>query len=129
MLGWNRRSGGTAVAPPAETEAAPASWQSILLFPTTFPLTVGGATFALLVSFAAQANGISARGILSIPALAYAALTAITLFGAGLVSSWASARALELLDRIAGILLTAIAVTLLVRGGTGLIESALHLLR
>jgi multiple antibiotic resistance protein len=87
---------------------------------------VGGATFALLVSFAAQTNGIAGRGLLSIPALAYAALTAVTLFGAGLVSTWASARALDLLDRVAGILLTAIAVTLLVRGGTGLVEGVLH---
>lgn len=128
-LGWNRRSGGTAVAEPAEAESGNARWQSVLLFPTTFPLTVGGATFALLVSFSAQAGGIAARGILSIPALAYAAVTAVTLFGASLVSTWASARALDLLDRIAGILLTAIAVTLLVRGGTGLIESALSSLR
>jgi len=71
----------------------------------------------------------AARGILSIPALAYAALTAFTLFGAGLVSTWASARALDLLDRVAGILLTAIAVTLLVRGGTGLVEGVLHSIR
>ncbi|MBO0701588.1 MAG: MarC family protein [Candidatus Dormibacteraeota bacterium] len=125
-LGWSRRAGGTAVAPPAEAAPASATWQSVLLFPTTFPLTVGGATFALLVSFAAQAGGISGRGILSIPALAYAALTAVTLFSAGLLSTWASARALDLLDRVAGILLTAIAVTLLVRGGTGLIENVLH---
>lgn len=128
-LGWNRRSVGTAVAEPAEAEPGTGRWQSVLLFPTTFPLTVGGATFALLVSFSAQAGGITSRGILSIPALAYAALTAVTLFGAGLVSSWASPRALDLLDRVAGILLTAIAVTLLVRGGAGLVENVLHTLR
>ena len=116
-------------AAPAEGESEPVHWQSVLLFPTTFPLTVGGATFALLVSFSAQAGGIAGRGLLSIPAVAYAALTAVTLFGASLVSSRASARALDLLDRVAGILLTAIAVTLLVRGGTGLVESVLHSLR
>lgn len=128
-LGWNRRSGGTAVAEPAEAESAvTASWQSVLLFPTTFPLTVGGATFALLVSFAAQTSGIASRGILSIPAVVYAALTAATLFGAGLVSQRASPRALDLLDRVAGILLTSIAVTLLVRGGTGLVEQVMHAL-
>ena len=132
MLGWNRRpAAGTAVAEPAQAEPGTggARWQAVLLFPTTFPLTVGGATFALLVSFAAQANGIAGRGLLSIPAVAYAALTAATLFGAGLVSTWASPRALDLLDRVAGILLTAIAVTLLVRGGTGMVASALHSLR
>ncbi|MBO0709200.1 MAG: MarC family protein [Candidatus Dormibacteraeota bacterium] len=128
-LGWNRRSGGTAVAEPAEAESGSATWQSVLLFPTTFPLTVGGATFALLVSFSAQVSGIAERGILSIPALAYAVVTAATLFGAGLVSQRASPRALDLLDRVAGILLTSIAVTLLVRGGTGLIEQVLHSLR
>lgn len=84
MLGWNRRSRGPEVAAPAQAESGPASRQSVLLFPTTFPLTVGGATFALLVSFAAQTSGLAGRGILSIPAEAYAALTAVTLFGAGL---------------------------------------------
>jgi multiple antibiotic resistance protein len=81
------------------------------------------------VSFAAQANGITARGILAIPALAYAALTAITLLGAGQVSQRASGRALDILDRIAGILLTAIAVSLLVSGGTRLVAEALQALR
>ena len=135
-LGWNRRRSGAnpppapaAPASPAEAESEPVHWQSVLLFPTTFPLTVGGATFALLVSFAAQAGGIAGRGLLSIPAVAYAAVTAITLFGAGLVSARASARALDLLDRVAGILLTAIAVTLLVRGGTALVESVMQSLR
>lgn len=49
--------------------------------------------------------------------------------GKGDLRFWASARALDLLDRVTGILLTAIAVTLLVRGGTGLVESVLHSVR
>lgn len=105
------------------------SWQSLLLVPTTFPLTVGGATFALLVSFSAQAAGLGARGLLTISAVAYAAVTGLTCYGAGLLSRRASPRALHLLDRIAGILLTAIAVSLLASGGTRLVTETLQSLR
>jgi META domain len=53
--------------------------------------------------------------------LAYAAVTGITLYGSSRVHRRASARARAMLDRIAGILLTAIAVTLLASGGTRLV--------
>lgn len=87
---------------------------------------MGGATFPLLVSLAAQTNGLTRRGILSIPTRTHAASTASTLLGAGLVSSWASARALDLHDRVGGVLVTAIAVTPLMRGGTGLVEAVVR---
>ena len=53
--------------------------------------------------------------------LAYAAITGITLYASGHVHRRASVRARTMLDRIAGILLTAIAVTLLASGGTRLV--------
>jgi multiple antibiotic resistance protein len=104
-------------------------WQALLLVPTTFPLTVGGATFALLVSFSAEAGGVAARGLLTIGAVAYAAVTGLTCYAASVVSRKASSRALDLLDRVAGILLTAIAVSLLASGATRLVTDVLHALR
>jgi multiple antibiotic resistance protein len=62
----------------------------------------------------------------SIAAVAYALVTGITLYAAGHVQRRISARGAVLLDRIAGILLTAIAVILLANGFTDLILARLH---
>jgi len=62
----------------------------------------------------------------SIAALAYAAVTGITLYLAGHVQRRISMRGAMLLDRIAGILLTAIAVILLANGFTDLVLNRLH---
>jgi multiple antibiotic resistance protein len=108
----------------AETEdalARPASWRSMLLTPVTFPLTVGGATFGILVGFGAAADNAGDRLVLTVAGLAYAAVTGITLYASSHVHRRASDRARAMLDRIAGILLTAIAVTLLASGGTRLV--------
>jgi multiple antibiotic resistance protein len=98
-----------------------ASWRSVLLTPVAFPLTVGGATFGILVGFAAGAANTGDRVGLTIAGLAYAAVTGITLYASSHVHRRASDRARQMLDRIAGILLTAIAVTLLASGGTRLV--------
>jgi multiple antibiotic resistance protein len=100
-------------------------WRSILLTPITFPLTVGGATFGVLVGFAALAHDAGDRAWLTVAGVAYAGVTGITLFAATHVHRRASDRARAMLDRIAGILLTAIAVTLLASGGTRLVVDVL----
>lgn len=101
-------------------------WRSVLLLPITFPLTVGGATFAVLVGFAATTHGVGDRGILTIGGVAYAAITGLTLYTAGHAHRRASPRAREMLDRIAGILLTAIAAMLLASGATRLVLTVLN---
>jgi multiple antibiotic resistance protein len=115
----------------AETEEAlaHASWRSVLLTPVTFPLTVGGATFGILVGFGADADNSGDRLVLTVAGLAYAAVTGITLYASSHVHRRASARARAMLDRIAGILLTAIAVTLLASGGTRLVVQTLDSLQ
>ncbi len=93
----------------------------MLLTPVTFPLTVGGATFGILVGFGADADNAGDRLFLTVAGLTYAAVTGITLYASTRVHRRASDRARAMLDRIAGILLTAIAVTLLASGGTRLV--------
>jgi multiple antibiotic resistance protein len=114
-------------------EAAPEAplrpWNSILLTPVTFPLTVGGATFGVLVSFAALSQNIGDRGWLTVAGLAYASVTGLTLYAASHVHRRVSERARAMLDRIAGILLTAIAVTLLASGATRLVVDVLDSIR
>ena len=63
---------------------------------------------------------------MSIAALGYAAVTGVTLWGAGVLNQRVSASAAAILEKIAGILLTAIAVILITSGGTRLVVDVLH---
>lgn len=72
-------------------------------------LTVGGATVGLLIGFRAQVSGTVNVVLLTVAALAYAAVTGICVYVAGRVQGRISDRGRELLDRVAGLLLVAIA--------------------
>jgi multiple antibiotic resistance protein len=67
-------------APPATSPPSP---QSVLFTPLTFPLTIGGPTFAFGVAASAFAPGIKEKVLISIAAIAYAVVTGITLYLAG----------------------------------------------
>jgi multiple antibiotic resistance protein len=125
MLGTHDHPSAPADAGDAAAGAT-VSWRSLLLTPVTFPLTVGGATFGILVGFSAEAGGAEDRGWLSVAALAYALVTGVTLYASGHVHRRVSASGRDMLDRIAGILLTAIAVTLIASGGTRLVVDVLE---
>jgi multiple antibiotic resistance protein len=118
-------TGPLAVTEPAG-QASLISWRSVAFLPITFPLTVGGATIGLLISFSANAQNSGGRLLLSVAGLAYALVTGITLYLSSRLHPRLSARALELFDRIAGILLTAIAAILLASGGTRLVVDVLN---
>jgi multiple antibiotic resistance protein len=102
------------------------AWRALVFMPSTFPLTVGGTTFAILVSFRARAGDLGEVALLSVTALAYAAVTALTLYVASYLERRVSRRTRDLLERIAGILLTAIAVSLLAKGAPPMILHTLE---
>jgi multiple antibiotic resistance protein len=117
--------------PPDESEGgagaeAPDAWRRAVFMPLTFPLTIGGATVALLIGFRAEARGSTAIALLVASALVYAAVTGICVYIAGHTHRLLSERGRELLDRVAGILLVAIATTLLASGLTRLVVDVLH---
>jgi multiple antibiotic resistance protein len=99
--------------------------RSVLFTPITFPLTVGGTTFAFGVAASADVGDFQGRLLLSVAAVAYAAVTGLTLYASGHVERRISPQAGMILDRVAGILLTAIAVILLANGFTDLVTAAL----
>ena len=105
--------------------AQPKSWRSVAFMPITFPLTIGGTTFAILVAFRAESTAVKEALWLSVAALGYAAVTGVTIWASGHVVRRASQRAQVLLGRLAGILLTAIAVTILIGGATRMVHSVL----
>nr|WP_221377708.1 MarC family protein [Actinoplanes polyasparticus] len=117
---------GTVASPAPDEGAVPdVPWRSVLFTPLTFPLTVGGTTFAFGVAASADANDNGERLLLSLAALAYAIVTGLTLYVSGHVERRVSPRIGMILDRVAGILLTSIAVILLANGFTDLVQAAL----
>ena len=102
------------------------AWREYMFVPVTFPLTVGGTTFAFFVAFRAEADNTGEVLGLSVAGLLYAAVTAITVYAAAHVHRRASPATASFLDRLSGILLTAIAVTILASGGTRLIVDVLE---
>jgi multiple antibiotic resistance protein len=108
-----------------EPAADAASPRSVLFTPITFPLTVGGTTFAFGVAASADVGTFDQRLLLSVAAVAYAVVTGVTLYASGHVERRVSPQAGMILDRVAGILLTSIAVILLANGFTDLVVAAL----
>ncbi|MGW6212360.1 MarC family protein [Streptomyces sp. NPDC055109] len=104
-------------------------WKSIAFTPLTFPLTFGGTTFGFFVAYRAEAPSTTAAVGLTIAGFAYAALTGITLALAGRLTHRISASTTAMLEKVAGILLTAIAVSLLASGGTRMVVDVLDGLR
>jgi multiple antibiotic resistance protein len=100
--------------------------RSVLFTPITCPLTVGGTTFAFGVAASADVGSTTGRFLLSIAAVAYALVTGATLYAAGHVERRISPQTGMILDRVAGILLTAISVVLLANGFTDLVLAAAH---
>lgn len=64
-----------------------------MFMPITFPLTIGGETVGLLIGFRAEAQGVVAVGMLTTAALAYAAVTGLSIYIAGCVEPRLSDRA------------------------------------
>jgi multiple antibiotic resistance protein len=102
------------------------AWREHVFVPVTFPLTVGGTTFAFFVAFRAQADSTGDVLALSVAGLLYAAVTAITVYASAHVHRRASPATASFLDRVAGILLTAIAVTILASGATQMVVDVLE---
>ncbi|MFE2431621.1 MarC family protein [Streptomyces sp. NPDC059373] len=110
--------------PTASQERPP--WRSIVFTPLTFPLTFGGTTFGFFVAYRAESNSWTGAIGLSVAALAYAAVTGLTLYAAGHLGRRISPNTGAVLEKVAGILLTAIAVILLASGGTRMVVDVLH---
>ncbi|MFE3452540.1 MarC family protein [Nonomuraea sp. NPDC059194] len=104
----------------------PAEPKSVLFTPLSFPLTFGGTTFAFGVAASAAATTIRDKLALSLAAVCFAAVTGLTLYLSGHVERRISLRGAMLLDRVAGILLTAIAVILLANGFTDLVTARIN---
>lgn len=103
-----------------------ASWKDLLFTPLTFPLTVGGATIAISVSSAAQAQNLVDLFALSAMGVVFGGVVAVTLYIGGWIPQRIGSRGRTILNRVAGILLTGIGVSLLVPNLTRLVLETVH---
>ncbi|MGW2542641.1 MarC family protein [Kitasatospora sp. NPDC001574] len=118
--------GGTGPGPGRAGAGPPAPWRSIVFTPLTFPLTFGGTTFGFFVAYRAEAPGWWAAVGLTVAGFGYAAVTGLTLYAAGHVTRRVSDSTGAVLEKVAGILLVAIAMMLLASGGTRLVLDVLN---
>ncbi|WP_344428307.1 MarC family protein, partial [Pseudonocardia ailaonensis] len=114
-------AGETSVDAPTQT----GTWRKYAFVPVTFPLTVGGTTFAFFVGFRAEATSVVDVVALSVAGVLYAAVTGATLYASAHVQRRAKPSTQAFLERIAGILLTAIAVMILTSGATRMVVDVL----
>src|SRR3954447_12136557 len=121
VTGHGVRAAGEPAAAATLAPAKAESWRRFAFVPVTFPLTVGGTTFAFFVAFRAEAAHTVDVLALSLAGLAYAAVTGLTVYASGHMQRRVKPSTASLLDRLAGILLTAIAVTILISGVTRLV--------
>ncbi|GAA1880958.1 hypothetical protein GCM10009836_72800 [Pseudonocardia ailaonensis] len=119
-------SGSATAAVATEAPATGVGWRKYAFVPVTFPLTVGGTTFAFFVGFRAEAASTLDVVALSVAGIAYAAVTGITLYASAHVQRRAKPSTQAFLERIAGILLTAIAVMILTSGATRMVVEVLE---
>jgi multiple antibiotic resistance protein len=101
-------------------------WRSVVFVPFTFPLTIGGATVGMIIGFRADVSGTADVTALAVAIGVYAFVTGLCVYTAGHAARRLSERARSVLDRVAGILLTAIATILLASGFTRLVVDVLH---
>jgi multiple antibiotic resistance protein len=104
-------------------------WRRVLFIPVFFPLTAGGTTFATILCFRAQSASVKESLALSLSGIAYAAVTALTVYSSGHIQRRLQPKTRGLLERIAGILLVAIGVSLLTNGIPRLVVDTLDTLK
>ncbi|MFD5082081.1 MarC family protein [Kitasatospora sp. NPDC058201] len=121
-----RAETGSGPGPGRAGAGPPAPWRSIVFTPLTFPLTFGGTTFGFFVAYRAEAPGWWAAVGLTVAGFGYAAVTGLTLYAAGHVTRRVSDSTGAVLEKVAGILLVAIAMMLLASGGTRLVLDVLN---
>ena len=101
-------------------------WRRVLFMPVFFPLTAGGTTFATIICFRAQSASFEESLALSFSGMLYAAVTGLTIYSSGHLQRRVRPKTRGLLERVAGILLVAIAVSLLAKGIPRLVVDALE---
>jgi multiple antibiotic resistance protein len=96
--------------------AGSVNWDELAIVPLLFPLTIGGGTIAVAIAAGGRYPTWADLGVLSLTIAAMVPVVAGTFLAAGPVASRLSAGAQDVLARVSGIVLVALALQLLVEG-------------
>jgi multiple antibiotic resistance protein len=106
----------------ADAHSRDEDWRRVLVVPLTFPLSVGGATAAIAIAISAQYPATLDRVFLSAIVVAMALVVGTTHYVSPLIAKrLRESGGMDILTRVSGVILSAIAVQLLFRGAVGLL--------
>ncbi len=105
-------------------EGSEESWQTLLITPVAFPLSVGGTTIAISVASAAMAEEIPDLVALSAMGVLFGAVVGITCYVGSAIPGRVGPTGRTIINRAAGVLLTAIGLSLLVTNVTKMMVEA-----
>ncbi|MBE2275747.1 MAG: MarC family protein [Rhodobacteraceae bacterium] len=111
LNGTNSAHAGT----PAE-QAQPVQRDQVAFYPMAFPMIVGPGTIATIVLFTGQAKGLADQAALAVALVLVLALTGTLLWFAGDIGRVMSQTLRTIVTRLMGMILVAIAVTMLADG-------------
>ncbi len=97
-----------------------ADWETVVAVPLTFPMVIGGATIAIAISTANQTNSVMDYGVLIAIVLLVAVIIYVMIITANRAAQLLGG-SLDILTRMTGIILIAIAIEILHAGITGLL--------
>lgn len=100
----------------AESTAAEDAENSIAFYPMTFPLIVGPGTIATLIIYAGQVRGAPDYVAFALVLIALLAALFVVLYFASAIGKLLSARMRVVMTRLMGMILAAIAVSMVVEG-------------
>jgi multiple antibiotic resistance protein len=112
LNGANRQPNKGEISKASEQE----DWRTIVVVPLTFPLSVGGATVAIVIAAASRWDTAPDLTAISLVCLVMALVIFATHLFSGPIATRLSPQNMDILARISGIVLVAIAAQLLVRG-------------
>ena len=96
------------------------SWRSVLMVPLTFPITVGGAGISYVIVIAGQDKGIFDLAALSLCVAIVTFTIWLTYYFAGPITKKLGPGGIDILSKVAGIILMALGFTIMAAGLTTL---------
>lgn len=118
MMMQGEKSDGVSIEEPSASE----DWRKVIIVPLSFPLSVGGATAAIAIAFSAQFPAVSDRLFLSAVVVIMALVVGTTHYISPLIANrLRKSGGMDILTRISGVILSAIAIQLLFNGAVGLL--------
>ncbi len=91
-------------------------WRSVVVVPLSFPMTIGGATAAIVMAIASRYDSVPNLIAISLVCILMAGVIFTTHYYSGPIANRLSPQNMDILSRISGIILVAISTQLIIKG-------------